>query len=80
MPGSFKHPLARVACLRPAVSLDGAERLMLVIATTLELDRAQKDYKKTFVDRLSRAAKEHLSRFPNVSGFVLINRLRDWRL
>jgi hypothetical protein len=53
---------------------------MLVIATTLELDRAQKGYKKTFVERLSRAVKEHLSRFPDVAGFVLINRLRDWRL
>jgi hypothetical protein len=79
MPGSFKHPLARAACVRPAVSTDGAERPTLVIATTLELDQAHKGYKKSFVDKLSHAVKEHLSRFPDVAGFVLINRLRDWR-
>jgi hypothetical protein len=78
MPASFNHPLARGACLRTAVSLDGAERPMLVVITTLELDQAQRDYKKTYVDRLSRAAEDHLSGFPNVAGFVLVNRLRDW--
>jgi hypothetical protein len=78
MPGSFKHPLARGACLRPAVSLDGAERPLLVVVTTLQLGPNQESYRKSFVERLSRAAKEHLSRFPDVAGFVLINRLTDW--
>jgi hypothetical protein len=78
MPETFKHPLARAACLQPAVSVDGAARPMLVIVTTLELDQARKGYRKSFVDRLSHAVKEHLSRFPNVAAFVLINRVKDW--
>jgi hypothetical protein len=52
---------------------------MLLVVTTLELDRARKSYKKSLIERLSSAAKDHLSRFPDVAGFVLINRLRDWR-
>ncbi len=78
MPASFKHPLARATCLRTAVAPDGSERPLLVIVTTIALDEAKDGYKKSLVERLSRAAKEHLSRFPNVSEFVLINRLRDW--
>ena len=79
MPTKFKHPLARASCLRPAVSLDGAKRSILLVVTTLELDPAHEGYKKSFVERLSRAVEHHLSQFPDVAGFVLINRLRDWR-
>jgi hypothetical protein len=78
MPASFNHPLARGVCLRPAVSLDGAERPMLVVVTTLQLDPSREGYRRSYVERLSRAAKEHLSRFPDVAEFVLTNRLRDW--
>jgi hypothetical protein len=74
----FRHPLARSACLRPAHSLDGTVRFILVIVTTLELDHRHNGYKKPFVDRLSRAAREHVARLPKVEGFVLMNRPRDW--
>lgn len=79
MAEQFKHPLARSACLRPAVSLDGAERQNLIIVTTLQLDPKRDGYKREFVEKLSRAAKNHLSHVPNAQGFVLINRPRDWR-
>ena len=78
MAEGFKHPLARGACLRPAVSLDGTERQILVIVTTLHLDPKREGYKKAFVEKLSRAAKEYLLHAPNANGFVLVNRLRDW--
>ncbi len=79
MSGEFKHPLARAACLRHAVGVDGSERLLLVVVTTLQLDPEGRGYKKAFVDKLSHAAREYLSRLPNPAGFVLINRLRDWQ-
>jgi hypothetical protein len=78
MPGTFKHPLARGACLRPAISLDGTERLVLVIATTLELDPSRQGYKKSLVDKLARAIKEHLAHFPEVGEYILTSRPRDW--
>jgi hypothetical protein len=78
MPESFKHPLARSACRQLAVSVDGAARPMLVVVTTLQLDPSREGYKKSLVDKLSSAAKEHLSRFPSMAGFVLINCLKDW--
>jgi hypothetical protein len=79
MPASFKHPLARSACLRPAVSVDGGERPVLVIATTLELDPNGRRYERALVDKLARAVTGHLSHFQSVDEFVLINRPRDWR-
>ena len=75
----FKRPLARSACLRPVVSIDGPERLLLVVVTTLQLDPERQGYKKAFVDRLSHAARNYLAHQPNSAGFVLINRLRDWK-
>jgi len=52
---------------------------MLMISTTLELDPDREGYKKAVIHRLERAAKEHLAQFPDVAGFVLINRPKDWR-
>ncbi len=54
----FKHPLARGACLRPAASLDGDERLILVIVTTLQLDPDREGYKKSLFEKLSRAVSD----------------------
>ena len=68
MPGNFKHPLARVVCLRPAVSLDGTERPILVVVTTLQLDSSREGYKKSFVEKLSSAVREHLARVPKVKA------------
>ena len=40
---------------------DGSEYRALAIVTTLELDPKSQNYKKRFVEKLSRAAKEYLA-------------------
>jgi hypothetical protein len=41
-------------------NLDGSEHRVLVIVTTMELDPSGRHYKKKLVEKLSRAASEHL--------------------
>ena len=75
----FRHPLARAAKVWTARDLnDGQEHRILVIVTTIPLDRAHDSYKKSLVDRLSSAAKAHLLATSEATSFVLVNRLRDW--
>ena len=57
---------------------DDSEQRILVVVTTLPLDPGQKGYKKSLVEKLSRAAREHLAESKDAELFVLINRLRDW--
>ena len=40
---------------------DGAEQRVLVIVTTISLEPGDKGYKKSLVDRLSRAAQDYLA-------------------
>ena len=76
---AFVHPLARAAKAWPATTRSGTVRRMLVIVTTLALDPKSKRYKKKLVNNLSAAANEYLAANPEAaSGFILINRLRDW--
>jgi hypothetical protein len=76
----FSHPLIRASSVWPAVAPDGKEQRMLVIITTLVLNPATKGYKKALVERLSAAAQEYLSSHPTeASGFILMNRARDWQ-
>ena len=78
-PMPFSHPLARAAKVWTARDLnDGQEHRILVIVTTIPLDRAHDSYKKSLVDRLSSAAKAHLLATSEATSFVLVNRLRDW--
>ena len=63
-----------------AKGLDDSEQRILVIVTTVALDPAQKGYKKSLVEKLSRAAREHLTESKEAQSFVLVNRLRDWNL
>ena len=51
---------------------------MLVIVTTISLDPSQKGYKKSLVEKLSRAAHDHLASSKEAGSFVLISRFRDW--
>ena len=51
---------------------------MLAIVTTLELDPKSQNYKKPFVEKLSRAAKDYLADSDEAAAFVLMNRPRDW--
>ena len=76
---TFQHPLARGAKVWTARGQDESEQRILVIVTTIPLDAEQKGYKKSLVERLSKAARDHLAESKEANGFVLINRLRDWK-
>jgi hypothetical protein len=78
MTKSFSHPLARRAGVW-ATHIDGKNRDVLVIVTTLELDKKRPRYQRGLVDKLSRAAEEHLAKAKGIDSFMLINRPRDWR-
>jgi hypothetical protein len=75
----FTHPLARAARVWRAEGLDGSERRVLVIVTTIELDPKSHRYDDRLVERLSRAAKGYLARSSEATAFVLMNRPRNWR-
>jgi hypothetical protein len=78
MTKSFSHPLARRAGVW-ATNIDGKNRDVLVIVTTLELDKKRPRYQRGLVDKLSRAAEERLAMAKGIDSFMLINRPRDWR-
>jgi hypothetical protein len=75
----FIHPLARGAKIWTARNQDDGEQRILVIVTTIPLDASQRRYKKSLVERLSRAARDYLAESKEAGSFVLINRLRDWK-
>jgi hypothetical protein len=75
---AFAHPLARGAKVWTAKRGDDSDQRILVIVTTVPLDSSHKGYKKSLVEKLSRAAREHLAESKDAEAFVLINRLRDW--
>lgn len=75
---SFSHPLARGAKVWTAKSGDDKEQRVLVVVTTISLDLHHKGYKKGLVDKLSRAAREHIAASKDAEAFMLVNRLRDW--
>jgi hypothetical protein len=52
---TFSHPLARGASVFIAKNNDGSESRVLAIVTTLELDSKSHNYKKPFVEKLSKA-------------------------
>ena len=74
----FSHPLARSASVFTAKNNDGSEYRVLAIVTTLELDPKSRNYKKPFVEKLSRAARDYLADSDEAAVFILMNRLRDW--
>jgi len=76
---AFSHPLARGAKVWTAKAPDGAEQRVLVIVTTISLEPGNKAYKKSLVERLSRAAHDYLVDSHEASSFLLISRLRDWK-
>jgi hypothetical protein len=76
---AFSHPLARGAKVWTAKAQDGAEQRVLVIVTTIPLEPDDKGYKKSLVERLSRAAHDYLVDSHEASSFLLISRLRDWK-
>ena len=75
---AFVHPLARGAKVWTAKNGDDSEQRILVVVTTLPLDSHQKGYKKSMVEKLARAAREHIAASKEADAYLLINRLRDW--
>jgi hypothetical protein len=69
----FTHPLARTARVWHAVRDDGSERPVLIIVTTMELDPSSNRYKSHLVERLSRSAKDYVSRSFEVDSYVVMN-------
>ena len=75
---AFSHPLARASKVWTAKTHDGAEQRVLVIVTTIPLEPGDKGYKKSLVERLSRAARDYLADSKEAASFLLMSRLRDW--
>jgi hypothetical protein len=79
MSAAFTHPLARDAKVWETNGLNGTPTRVLVIITTLELDKANKSYKADKVSRLADAAKQWLQQHAlEATDFVMISRPRDW--
>ena len=57
-----------------------SEQRVLVVVTTIPLDPGQKGYKKSLVEKLSRAAGDHLAQSKEAESFMLVSRFRDWGL
>ncbi len=74
----FVHPLCRAARIFEAERQDGSEERVLVIVTTMELDPASSRYKKSFVEKLSHAARDYLTQSAEATSYVLVNRVRHW--
>ena len=75
---AFTHPLARAAQVFAAHAHDGAERQVLAIITTLELDPHSRRYNRGLVEKLSAAARDYIASADHVTAFLLMNRLKDW--
>jgi hypothetical protein len=76
---AFTHPLARDAKVWETSGFNGTPSRLLVVITTLVLDKTSKSYKADKVGRLNDAAREWVQQHAlEASDFVLINRPRDW--
>ncbi len=78
MDKTFKHPLARRATTAIAHGRDGAERHVLLIVTTLELNADAKGFKRENVERLHAAAQAYLAETAQIAEYAVINRPKDW--
>ncbi len=78
MSKTFKHPLARNATTAKAHRLQGGEETLLVVVTTLELDPKAEGFSAKNVARLRKAAEEFVAEAGDLSGYVIINRAKDW--
>ena len=75
---AFAHPLARAAKVWTAKAADDSEQRILVIVTTIPLETGHKGYKKSLVEKLTRAAREYLAESKDAASFVLVSRPREW--
>jgi hypothetical protein len=74
----FAHPLAKKAKVWPMKTRDGSDGHVLVVVTSLVLDPQSEKYKKKLFDRLSEEASAYVAGNAGISGFVLINRMKEW--
>ncbi|WP_282585203.1 hypothetical protein [Lichenifustis flavocetrariae] len=74
----FTHPLAREAKVWPLAGLQGAPHDILVVITTLDLERTSKRFKADKVQKLTAAARAWIDETKVASDVLLINRPRDW--
>jgi hypothetical protein len=76
---AFQHPLARKAKVWTALTRDGTQQRILVVATTVVLDPKNKKYRRSLVDRLSNAAMAYLADSNEAASFVLIGgKPKEW--
>ena len=74
----FKHPLARRATVATAHPRKGGEQKMLLIVTTLVLDPNGSGFNAKNVERLHDAAKAHLAAAPELAGYLIVDRPKEW--
>ena len=78
MTKEFKHPLARRAKVWAAKTRDGADQKLLIVVTTMELDPEKDAYSQKHFDRLAKAAQEFVAETPDVDGYIIASRAKDW--
>jgi hypothetical protein len=78
METAFKHPLARRATITSLRQRDGGEHPLLVIVTTLDLDPEAKRFSKKNFDRLHAAAHAFVAATPDIFGYSVVNRPKEW--
>jgi hypothetical protein len=76
---AFKHPLARNATTARQRRRQGEDETVLVIVTTMDLDPNSKAYSRKNFERLDDAAKTYLAEAADVAGYVIVNRVKEWR-
>jgi hypothetical protein len=76
---AFTHPLARAAQVFAAHAHDGAERQVLAIITTLELDPHSRRYNRGLVEKLSAAARDYIASADGTGKDAAIRAIwREW--
>jgi hypothetical protein len=75
----FSHPLAKdskvIATYRP----NGAERLVLAVLTTVDLDPKGRRHSRAAIEKLSAAIRGYLAESGEAAAFILIDRSREWK-
>jgi hypothetical protein len=74
----FSHPLAVSARVIAVHALNRQVRLVLVVLTTIDLDRKGRRHSRAAIEKLSAAIRGYLAESGEASAFVLTDRARDW--
>ena len=77
-PPIFKHPLARKAKVWTSKSREGADQRLLIVVTTLDLNPSDKRYQEKQVERLKGAIEDYIAAAPELAGYALVNRPKEW--